>query len=1048
MLKQEFNDLLNEIINIEFSFRNPQSEVDANGKAIQHNPDLKESRDYDKVICFLIYLSYLNIINFDYLTTKEELSIAIANYIGCKKKLVMEIWESLKDDYPYFDKLIPLIASRNISRFKDDELESALAEWGKYRLGLNSFYPLLDERVCLNVIRNCQKQLGIDMEGGDILIQSDIQEILVAFMDENPKKARLFFNVSGVNLTSFKIALLLDCYYNISLITKIGDTRFDGVISLISNVRDCREWNYWTNHLKDGGFCIANGPKLNSVPQFFYEYNVPLILDIGNTCILYRKVKDEDKIVRYGQIRFDSYSESFHWMDKLSECVKNSITTSYYEELIKDDFKYTGEVSFDKVRRKADQRNFIWVKKSDVIIPVSEGVKWLWDTKLKDESILDYDSLSKDPFRISADSKYYLDPKVLQPNQKGHVLEECQINKKLGFGCDFEISDNYIGIFEDCYDPERPKDETTKEFDKALCCRVITCPALLYNGVGILRVNATSERPVCYRNYSFYYDSSFMNYTCSKEVEPIKINPSYDENFIIFQLLNLNDPHRSSHILVAPSKDEQHTYFLNKRLNHIEKLKIAVQELETEVQNSIAESKAYISGVGFRNFRKFTNLPTITLSGVNILVGGNNSGKSSFVKGLLLAFDNIKNYILDFTDHLTLRMYFRFDANNYHDVHIGTFDRSYSFSPMEDDGEDGRTMTFTICCAHFEIRLKVKPFPMDDSNNVPVSEVTIIDRKREAEFTFNYEHFYTSVKLVIDGMSIDISNLRFAYSVSYNDIGKCLFSNLIKGVIPQDTASDSDQDVAEKELIKGRAGFIQEIADELEHVVRNTQIEYIYAHGTCQKVLYNYSDKNDYMAQTLHDFMLEKTGDIEEEFIRKWLKEFGLGLDYDIHTIGGDAYILQIMNKQRRMIYLADLGMGSNQLVILILRMAIIIHRNRMLGVKPYRPTIIIEEPELNMHPNYQSKLADLFHEVHNEYSFNFIVETHSEYLVRRSQVIVAEKKYANEDQLKDKNPFKVYYFPSDGLPYEMIYRTDGNFSNDFGKGFFDEATKLLFEII
>ena len=85
---------------------------------------------------------------------------------------------------------------------------------------------------------------------------------------------------------------------------------------------------------------------------------------------------------------------------------------------------------------------------------------------------------------------------------------------------------------------------------------------------------------------------------------------------------------------------------------------------------------------------------------------------------------------------------------------------------------------------------------------------------------------------------------------------------------------------------------------------------------------------------------------------------------------------------------------------------------------------------------------------MYKKYGFSFIVETHSEYMVRRSQVIVAKEAYKDEEELKEKCPFKVYYFPSNDQPYEMLYRTDGNFSNEFGKGFYDEANNLLFEII
>ena len=465
------------------------------------------------------------------------------------------------------------------------------------------------------------------------------------------------------------------------------------------------------------------------------------------------------------------------------------------------------------------------------------------------------------------------------------------------------------------------------------------------------------------------------------------------------------------------------------------------------MQNSIAESPACITGVGFRNFRRFVDLPVMPLAGVNILVGGNNAGKSSFVKGMLLAFDNIKNYVVDSADYSMINVKFQYDANSYHDVHVGTFDRSYSYLAKEAEGEDGKTMSFALCFAHFEIRITAKPVVNNGATNVPICEITIIDHKRNAEFSFNYEHLFTSTKFIIGDVPTEFNYPGFTFKTAKQ--GDNLLATMIRSVVhDNDNSLSFMKNQGQVEKIRSKAGFILEIADELERMIRNTQIEYIYAHGVNQKVLFNYNDKNDYMAQTLHDLMMENTGEVEEEFVRKWLNGFGLGTDYDIHTIGGEAYILQIKNMSGKMVYLADLGMGSNQLVILILRLATIIHRYRMLGNKPYRPTVIIEEPEQNMHPNYQTKLADLFYEVHKEYGFNFIVETHSEYLVRRSQIIVAKNKYKSLKKLQKDNPFKVYYFPSDGQPYEMLYRTDGNFSNDFGKGFYDEANNLLFEII
>lgn len=72
--------------------------------------------------------------------------------------------------------------------------------------------------------------------------------------------------------------------------------------------------------------------------------------------------------------------------------------------------------------------------------------------------------------------------------------------------------------------------------------------------------------------------------------------------------------------------------------------------------------------------------------------------------------------------------------------------------------------------------------------------------------------------------------------------------------------------------------------------------------------------------------------------------------------------------------------------------------------------------------------------------------------MLRKSQVMVNKMNFTNEKELLSKNhPFSVYYFDNQGRNkpcYEMIYRIDGKFSNQFGPGFFDESTNLLFEIL
>ena len=133
-------------------------------------------------------------------------------------------------------------------------------------------------------------------------------------------------------------------------------------------------------------------------------------------------------------------------------------------------------------------------------------------------------------------------------------------------------------------------------------------------------------------------------------------------------------------------------------------------------------------------------------------------------------------------------------------------------------------------------------------------------------------------------------------------------------------------------------------------------------------------------------------------------------------------------------------------MMILLLRLATLMGNGRMISRNDI--TIIVEEPEQNLHPQLQSKLTDLFVYLNKEYGFKFIIETHSEYLVRRAQVVVGDQEYKSQKELNENNPFMIYYFPSNTRPYEMIFTPSGLFENDFDHGFFDEATRHQLKLL
>ena len=193
-------------------------------------------------------------------------------------------------------------------------------------------------------------------------------------------------------------------------------------------------------------------------------------------------------------------------------------------------------------------------------------------------------------------------------------------------------------------------------------------------------------------------------------------------------------------------------------------------------------------------------------------------------------------------------------------------------------------------------------------------------------------------------------------------------------------------------------------------------------------------------------------------FTNKWLRELSLGDRLEVKNVDGLGFklLLKKSETEKEGRFLADEGYGYTQLVSFLLHIdaeivahSVSLEAGRLQGMllggsRPYieSPTLIIEEPEAWLHPKLQSKLADVLFDAYENFGIHFIVETHSEYCVRKTQLLV--KDFHNK---KRGNPFRVYYILIGESPYKMNYRSDGTFSEEFGKGFFDEAANLAFEL-
>lgn len=188
------------------------------------------------------------------------------------------------------------------------------------------------------------------------------------------------------------------------------------------------------------------------------------------------------------------------------------------------------------------------------------------------------------------------------------------------------------------------------------------------------------------------------------------------------------------------------------------------------------------------------------------------------------------------------------------------------------------------------------------------------------------------------------------------------------------------------------------------------------------------------------------------EYINRWLPRFSNFDEIEfIDAPEGVGFYVYLKQKDiDKRISLADVGYGMTPLIALLLRIELVImeqynsvylnaegQEKDIYVLQPYY--VYIEEPETNLHPNNQALLAELFADAFKSYDIHFILESHSEYLIRKLQNMV--KLGRLEAQAVVINNIDK------GKNYPIHIKANGAIDSTFAKGFYDEALNLALEL-
>jgi predicted ATPase len=434
------------------------------------------------------------------------------------------------------------------------------------------------------------------------------------------------------------------------------------------------------------------------------------------------------------------------------------------------------------------------------------------------------------------------------------------------------------------------------------------------------------------------------------------------------------------------------------------------------------------------NFRSFRDTGLVEIRPVTILIGANNSGKTSLLAPLLL----LKQTLEGSDPKIPLNTKGKYlDAGTFED-----FVRNHRKSD---------TVTFNFSFLRFPDHMTAGKMGTDPPGFLSLSFE--LDKESQFPCLNRYQIVDAVGRVMLTRSLTDSGNYSLTDLQKWADSGgnKTLFDTALRKRIRAARPRHflfSDLPFTETLVERATKGattfspFSRKYLQAVEYTRKRlvdflSSIKFIGPIRSHPRRVYELSGDmpdsvgthGEYTAELLYRW----SGNAVIKEVETWLCRFGFDVTIETSSFNNDAYSLVLSRKSPRSeVNFADTAFGLSQVLPLIVQ---------GLHSKSRKELIITEQPEIHLNPRLQAVLADLFVDIANAGS-KVLIETHSEHLLLRLRRLIAEKQIKARDV--------ALYFVENGRTGSVVRQVEilpnGHIdAEDWPTGFFADSLQDAF---